>query len=64
MSEDRLAEVPGERGHGGGCGGGGGAGETEQVVAVLLPSPVSRVQVTSLSSGAAPARHNTVNSSH
>ena len=38
MSEDRLAEVPGERGHGGGCGGGGGAGETEQLVAALLPS--------------------------
>ena len=39
VAEDRLAEVPGERGHGGGCGGGGGAGETEQLVAVLLLSP-------------------------
>ena len=37
VAEDRLAEVPGERGHGGGCG--GGAGETEQLVAVLLLSP-------------------------
>ena len=39
VAEDRLAEVPGERGHGGGCGGGGGAGETEQLVAVLLLPP-------------------------
>ena len=41
VSEDRLAEVPGERGHGGGCGGGGGAGETEQLVAVVLPTTVT-----------------------